>query len=454
MPIRAQDRSLLILTMVPERAARRDEYIPPPNGCVGAVVEDLTDSPQSTPKILLVGARGGGKSSEMREIERQLCDGHGLLVSTVDLRASGISPSNLSAFDLLYMAGLAVLRGLPDGPQAESLFRDLGTAYAGKNREALGTLQQSREGLASFAGAAAAAATLIGAGLKLKGIDVDAATTAAAAAITGTGAATGLILEPRKRGVVPETSAEGRDLMKVCGEIAHARRDDTMRSLCVMIDGLEEMNGESNERFRQIFEQTSLLSMMPWSAVIAAPPCTLTETKSVEGRGYSTYPVWGFRPNEPERMIHLLEQRFRVADIDPRDETSVEPGALATITAEAGTLPRHAIYIAQRAVKAMRGEQRLSLKHAQEGVDFVGQRLCMALTSEDYDLLGQVHRTKRLPASDAAARLFADGRILVCPPDGENRKPTWTVHPLVLPELDNFGEERATGASGGGDAAV
>ena len=253
---------------------------------------------------------------------------------------------------------------------------------------------------------------------------------------------------------MPDTSTEGRSLLDVCTQITRARRASGKKHLCVMIDGLEEMNGESDERFRQIFEQTALLSMMPWSAVISAPPCTLTETKSVEGRGYSTYPVWGFRPEEPERLIHLLEQRCRAAGLDPSDPGSVEPGALAKVAEKAGTLPRHAVYIAQRAALSMGAGQRLTIEHAEKGLQFFGERLCLPLTSEDIDLLARVNRTRELPREEAAARLFADGRILVCPPAAGVRVPTWAVHPLILPEiLAARGYQRSL-SRGGRDGAV
>ncbi|MEZ4299329.1 MAG: hypothetical protein R3B70_30545 [Polyangiaceae bacterium] len=435
MPITPADRRMLLLVLNPDRPALAQEYVPPPVGCADAIVGDLSGIPQANLKVLLVGARGGGKSSEMREIERRLITGHGLFVSTVDLRASGVSPGRLSAFDLLYMAGLSILCGLPRDDAARALFNELARAYAGDKSPELGSLDENGDRLVSFATAAAAAAALFGAGIKSQGVDIEVAGAAAGAAVTGLGAVGGMILGSRKQGVVPETSTEGRTLLDVCTRIARARRGPSGAHLCIMIDGLEEMNGESDERFRQIFEQTALLSMAPWSAVIAAPPCTLTETKSVEGRGYSTYPVWGFRPEEPERLIQLLDQRCRAAGVDPADESAVEPGALGRIANGAGTLPRHAVYIAQRAVLAMGTSTRLTIEHAEKGLQFFGERLCLPLTTEDIDLLARVDRTGELPGEESAARLFADGRIIVCPPAHGTRVPRWTVHPLILPEV-------------------
>jgi predicted AAA+ superfamily ATPase len=53
------------------RAATAEEYVHHQLSCADEVVRRLVRS-RAFSKILLVGARGGGKSSEMRESARQL----------------------------------------------------------------------------------------------------------------------------------------------------------------------------------------------------------------------------------------------------------------------------------------------------------------------------------------------------------------------------------------------
>lgn len=168
MAVTADDWERVLLQLPREKPAQEEQYVTPPLGCAADIARHLRRNAREMPKVLLVGARGGGKSSEMRQIERLLRKEGTFALASLDLDATGLHPGNLTAFDLLYVSCLALLRGLPEA-DAQPLYERLTTAYAGDKNDTLGTLQQSVDGLADFADSAAIVATMIGAGAKLAG---------------------------------------------------------------------------------------------------------------------------------------------------------------------------------------------------------------------------------------------------------------------------------------------
>jgi hypothetical protein len=246
----------------------------------------------------------------------------------------------------------------------------------------------------------------------------------------------GLRLLSRPSGVVAESSPQGRSLQEIADQIARTvRSKDNNLPICVLIDGLEKMNGEALERFRQMFEQTRLLADMRWAALIAAPPSTLTETSSVDGRGYYTKPVWGFGPDHLDSLRELLARRFRDAQVDP--EREVVQGGLSLIAEKSGGLPRHAIMMARAAVIRAMGENApaLTQKHIDGGVGEVARSLGRGLTADHIDILKIVMKTEKLPKGERAATLYADGRILAYPPPPSSAIPRFAVHPLLYSDI-------------------
>jgi hypothetical protein len=68
----------------------------------------LAVDPGLATKCLLYGARGGGKSTQMHDLKRRLS---GVFeVIDVDLDRSGVAIAGLTAFDLMYIVGVAALR--------------------------------------------------------------------------------------------------------------------------------------------------------------------------------------------------------------------------------------------------------------------------------------------------------------------------------------------------------
>ena len=431
---------MLLRSLRPNDPPPPELYVEPRHGCASSVAADLLSDPAACRKFLLVGARGGGKSTELRAIARKL-SGRSTTI-TIDLDASGINASSVSAFDLLYIAAVQILRRAP-ADLAKPLFEKLKKCYAGEEAPALGDLRTSWDGLAQFAEVSGKVAVAMGGASVAAGVDIQDAAQYAEAVLAFGGAglsqiATGLRLRSERAGVVAETSPMGRALQDVCTEIVQACRSVSQLPICVVIDGLEKMNGEAGERFDQMFEQTRLLADTRWASVIAAPPCTLTETNSADGRGFTTVPVWGFGPDDYEQLKKLLEWRLQAAGLDP--DRDVEPGQLERMAENSGGLPRHAVQIAYESVKRLMatGSPKILEQHVRAGIQVVAEQLGRGLNTEHLRILGIVQARNLLPGEKEAATLFADGRILAYPPTEESFLPRFEVHPLLVRDVQRF----------------
>jgi len=430
--------------------ASLDVYIRPPKSFGEDIVLDLEEQPGGRLKFLLIGPRGGGKSTELRKIADLLRKTH--QVYPIDLDRSGVSALNVSAFDLLYLSGVALLRGLRD-EVSSLLYEALIKAYTDNSQAdilALGDKKAAIEGVASFlektgdtlaaASAAAAFTTVVG---------IPAGIAAATASITASrAAATGARLLAPRTPVIPESSPRGLALQGACAHIVGVvRQQNKDRPVAVVIDGLEKMNGQAGSRFREIFENTRLLANAPWSYVIAAPPCTMTQTYSVDGTlGYSTKIVWGFPPPSQEgpatELVNLLESRIFHGGLDPKQ---VEDGGLSTIAQQSGGLPRSAISILRRAIKYMlrAGEERLSNAHITEACNDEAESLGLGLDDHRLKVLQEVQRRAVLPSDDEAPTLFADGRIIAYPPERRRGLPVFRVHPLLRDAVEEYRQRTA-----------
>jgi len=409
-------------------------YVRPKRSCADDIAAELGLDPAARTKILLVGARGGGKSTELRQIASLLANDRE--VASLDLDLSRVNAVTVTAFQLVYLSSVAVLRLLEpvDAKKAEALFGDLKKAYAdGNAKEAasLGSLREALSGLASFATLAAEVATLLG--------GVPGGGTVASGALGALGA--GIRLLPGRAGAVPETSGLGRAIHAVAQRIAEEVDEVLDRPLCVLVAGLEKINGQSADRFRAIFDTTRLLADLPWAMVFAAPPCTLSTTNAVDGRGFRTVPVWGFGPDDLGTLGAVVRKRLDQLGLNVGRHVDEE--GLARLIASSGGLPRHAIEMMQRAATRahVEGASELDAGRLDEALEWWGQALARGLDADDFDELRKTARTGMLSGTDEAAVLFADGRILVHPPAGGSRRPRFLVHPLLAgePEVSGAG---------------
>src|SRR5437660_7865220 len=92
-------RSALLYLREESPLADMSLYVRPKHGVADAVCGRIIADPTFPHKFLLAGARGGGKSTELRQIARLL--GERVAVASIDLDRSGIGALSVTAFDLV-----------------------------------------------------------------------------------------------------------------------------------------------------------------------------------------------------------------------------------------------------------------------------------------------------------------------------------------------------------------
>lgn len=213
-------------------------------------------------------------------------------------------------------------------------------------------------------------------------------------------------------------------------EITQAARRATGRHVCVLVNGMEKMNGESAERFEHVFTQTRLLLLPRWAAVFAAPLAPIVHSVSADFHGYVIADILGFPPDRPDELEKLLSRRLELAGLNPA--VDCEPGVLAALARLAGTLPRHALMALEKAVGQARRSASPVLRgaDAEFGIAKLKDSLLRGLVEEDFDLLARVLKRGRIPEDPRAARLLATGCITQRPGT------RFDVHPQLEAEVD------------------
>lgn len=378
--------------------------------------------PQSNRKVVLVGPRGCGKSTELRHIAQLVAEQGTMIVETIDLDASGVHAGSVAAMDLLYMCGIALLRRLPKS-EGKPLFKALKEAYAGEASSTLGKVEDALNGLAGFGGALAVAAG-------------DAGVTAKVAGGVARTVAQGLRLLPYGDRSVSESSPPGQRMLGAVRTIARAARGAPGRHLLLVIDGLEKMNGQASRRFHAVFESTRLLLEVEWSMVIAAPPSTLTHSDGLAALGFQAYTVWGF-PDEPDRLRELVERRLKSVGL--RVDEALSGDDIERMVAACAGQPRHLMAICQGAALEAILDDRSAITSADvtRGIRKFAEELARGLDADDKDVLRTVREHPDLPRRDSSAPLFGTGRILAIPPADDDPDPSirYRVHPLLEPVL-------------------
>lgn len=358
----------------PLRPAPAALYVPPPRSVVEDIAEDITASPETHAKVLLVGPSGGGKSSELWAIRRAIGDRR----ICVD----------------------AALGEVEDALRALAGFLD------------------AAGGVAGVAELAAGSPALVGGGSR---------------ALAGV-----LRLFTDRPALVSESSPWGGELQTAVHDIHEALvKTHDHRAVCLLIDGMEKMNGASAAKFREVFETPRLLLNLPCAAVFAAPACTLTESNAAAAHGWSPRPIYAFT-GKPVALVGLLERRIEHVGLRPASIVPTE--GLARLAALSGGMPRYAMAMLGRATELARRKNlpRIPDSLLNQAIDELAEELCRGLREPDWQILRRVRETGELPGGEDAARLFSDGRVLVVGPDGPgrpSRKPRFRVHPLIEREL-------------------
>jgi hypothetical protein len=239
----------------------------------------------------------------------------------------------------------------------------------------------------------------------------------------------GLRLRSRPAGVVAAASRQGRELQEAARAIFGAVRD-TQPQIIAFIDGLEKVNGQAAQWFRDTFENTRLLIDADATIVIASPPCPFSNTNAAHQFGYVTHVLYGYGTDDPQPLVDILARRIEAAGLDPGG--AVMRDACARCARESGGHPRHAVSLLKRAVQHAVNEDRIQLDPSDldDAVWELRKSLALGLTEPDKRLLCRVDLVHELPNNEIGARLFGDGRILAAPP-GESGSPSFFVHPLL-----------------------
>lgn len=396
----------------------------------------LAVDPGLATKCLLYGARGGGKSTQMHDLKRRLS---GVFeVIDVDLDRSGVAIAGLTAFDLMYIVGVAALRLVTKDPKArDALHQALARAYVSEDqeREQLGKVDQALDGIVGFGEAAVMITAAVG------GVTVPAAI--AVGAIKG--AKHGLRLRRGAKEVVAATSPPGRQMQDAVEAAFEAARGATGRKLAVLIDGLEKVNGGAAAWMRETFEHTRLLTDTSVTMVVAAPPCPFTDTNAAADVGWRSEVVYGFAPDDLPSLEEAMARRCQAAGYLVDD--AAVPGLLGRLAVEAGGHPRHAMQLLHECAVNALTDQRdvLAARDVDAAIRGLREQLEMGLAEPSYQVLDQVDRRHRLPGDDLAPRLFSDGRILVHPPT-EAQAHSYHVHPQLRRALAQYRDSLDGGA--------
>lgn len=414
------------------------EYVRPVDGCAQGIADELAlfKRPRST--WLLGGAIGGGKSTELRELGRLLLPN--FVVAGLDLDALGFSAPLLGAHDLLYLSSIAVTARLPEGDRKAHL-AEIRKAYAPKEQRSGMTLEKLLDAVKKLSGFGTAATLVANAAGFLTGFGP--AVNASLALV-----ASGLQLISNPNTVVSADAPAGAMLLDAATKLVEALAKVDPRPVCVLIDGLEKMNGQANERFRKVFEHTQLLRRAPWAAVFAAPACTLAQTNAAEAFDYKVRVVWGFPNAELGQLAELIERRLRAGDLDPAIDAV--PGVIERIAKASGGRPRVAIQITLAAItnQLLRKGEQLSAADVDAGIRKVGEDLARGVGEEGWNVLVRVHDSGSFPEeSIQAASLFGDGRIIALPPAGLSSRPRWAVHPLLVDDVNDVIKRRPSGGN-------
>ncbi len=378
---------------------------------------------------LIIGGRGCGKSTEIRRLNRLLSGSGSVQSFVVDLDAARVNAADVTAFDLCYLIGLSLVGSL-DGREREAAYRKLSAVYFGK--DATPALEQQLGALGRFAeGAGTVGSIVVG---SAGGAPV------AAAGLGLAAAAAGLLLRDRgKREVVHENSPAANAMLAAITEIHASARQKVGQPFVALVDGLEKMNGEAAERFRDVFERTLLLPKLPFAFVIAAPPSSMTKVTTLPDLGYQPVEVWSFT-GRPGAIGEMIKKRIRAAGLDA-EEVLPEP-LCRQVVAWCGGHARTAMYLMREAIPEMivAGRSSLAAADLDKAHRVVGRRLNSALTGADARLLAGVRDSGMMACTteadeDRASRLFESSQILAVPPSPPSTRTLFRVHPLVESEL-------------------
>lgn len=227
-----------------------------------------------------------------------------------------------------------------------------------------------------------------------------------------------------------DDSVSGMAMLKAAGKAVNLLRGKDGPPICLLIDGLERLNGESAQRFREVFHETRLLAAAPWASVVAGPPCTLSVAAAAEPQGWETRDLSGLGQGS-DGVCRMLERRI---GFDGEAGVPFEKGAVEHAAEYSGGIPRHGVEIVADAIDRAwaNAAPRVLLEHVKEACVLRANKLVKGLSEEHVRVLRRVHEDARvIPSGDQFATLFFRGAILLRAGSESGAEDRYEVHPLI-----------------------
>lgn len=392
----------------------------------GVVIEEqLLHSGRTTPKILLFGSRGSGKSTELSRLERRWNHQHLVVGLPVDLNQ--VRREDLQLEELLLLIAMALVRAANDtwGLQLEAQTKAIDRAVQPLlPREVAAKLKVSNllAGLVLFGTnlvdptgtAGSAVKDLLDTTQNAVPLDVDVG---------------GWVRRTKTRG--PGDELVGIIGMMVDRIVAHGRRP------LLLLDGLDKIEGNHVDTVSTLLSGHGLLASLPFPIVLTVPVHLAQEYRArpLRNLGYTEsylYDVCIDHPHEPgrpldagrEKLRQVLDRRLDAAtkeDDETLDvQTILEPAAKERLIAAGGGSIRDTIQLLQTAALRAGFSRAAGIgpTHARDAVLRLRRTFEIGLTENRRAMLRSVAKTAALPDDEACFTLLDRGLIRVYAHDG------------------------------------
>jgi hypothetical protein len=374
--------------------------------------------------VVFCGARGSGKSTQLRRLAEQLRGEWEYLL--VDL--APVLPDRASTLQIVVHAGIAMLARLeewgrsPNWSKYESEHASARTAFGDALQSIVGTVDLGAlvAGIspllmaADASGVAAASGGLLASGWKVLQDRLR--------------PNAGLARAPKLvQAITGEDVAAAQEIARQVSRIAGVLHEVSEQPVVLLVDGLDRT--QRLEDVRAAFEDVSLLRDLDVAMVLTAPT-NLRHDVRFAGLRADIVPMVLFNfpvvdkagaPREDglEPLVQIMRARLG-ASAAFCDEDGMRQAALESsgIPRDCLSLYRDAVLIAEEA-----GDQRVTLAHLRSSVRQARLTLQQPLTSTDLRHLGRVLRSHRIGDSDREQELLYENYIACYPNENAYFRP-------------------------------
>lgn len=424
-----------------------------------------TPTPGRPPKFLFCGARGSGKTTQLRHLFSQLKASHDVML----LDLAPVLPERVGTVAIIVHMGLALL--------ARQVHYAGGDAGAVLRRQEAKSFQAALERLLAQDGEDASSVDLaplveaIGFALTTLDLVSGGAATALVGAAKVVSASYRQILD-RIRPVTDLTRAPtltrvlasselgaAIDLGRIVGDLAGVLHGVSSRPPLLLVDGLDKIL-KVEDAFAA-FENTELLRELDVAAVLSGPPVLRSAARfaglrlDLDVRLNHNLPVVDAegqpRPEGIDALRRILSLRLA-----GRAEGRFHADAVATAARCSSGIPREFLrFLVEAALVAEeRGDTQVQEIHVRAVVKETRLILQQTLTSADVERLGLILDTHRMGEQARDQELFYEGFIASYPNDDAYFRPNEILTEWVRSErerLSALGRERRTRDAGRGE---